>query len=113
VTGAIAELLERCRAADLSLTVEGDALHVDFDRNRPPTDLIKEIRQNKLEVMAALRPAATVNNFSDRSATVVCIVCRRDITGNLSHWWGGKPCHRACGESAFQEAKSRGDYQVR
>jgi hypothetical protein len=75
----IADLLERCRAADVSLAVHGQALHVDFDRDRPPTDLIYEIRRHKPEVIAALRPSTQIINFSGRSATVICIVCRRDI----------------------------------
>jgi hypothetical protein len=54
VSGVIAGLLDRCWAVRLSLTVKGDALHVDFDRDHPPTDLIEEIRQYKPEVMAAL-----------------------------------------------------------
>jgi hypothetical protein len=53
VTGAVTELLERCRAAGLALLVEGDSLHVDFETD-PPVDLIEEIRQHKPAVMAAL-----------------------------------------------------------
>jgi hypothetical protein len=53
VNGAIAELLARCRTAGLALLVESDSLHVDFESD-PPVDLIEEIRQHKLEVMAAL-----------------------------------------------------------
>ena len=106
----IADLLERCRAADVSLAVRGQALHVDFDRDRPPTDLIYEIRRHKPEVIAALRPSTQIINFSGRSEAVICTVCRRDITDSPTHSWGGKPCHRGCGENAFQEAKVRGDY---
>ena len=53
MNGAVAELLERCRAAGLALQVEGDALHVDFESD-PPFDLIEEIRQHKRAVMAVL-----------------------------------------------------------
>jgi hypothetical protein len=58
-----------------------------------------------------LRPSATVINVSDRSPTVICIVCGRDVTDSLTHWWGGERCHCACGENAFLEAKARGDYR--
>jgi hypothetical protein len=53
VNGALTELLERCRAAGLALLVEGDSLHVDFEKD-PPNDLIEEIRRHKPEVVAAL-----------------------------------------------------------
>jgi hypothetical protein len=53
---AVAELLARCRTAGLSLAVEGEALHVDFERE-PPSDLIEKLRQHKPEVMAALSSA--------------------------------------------------------
>jgi hypothetical protein len=56
MTAAAAELVARCRAAGLSLTAEGEALHVDFERD-PPGDLIEEFRRFKPEVMAALAGA--------------------------------------------------------
>jgi hypothetical protein len=107
---AIAKLLLQCRFAGLSLTVEGEALLVDFDGDRPSDHLIEEIRHRKPEVLAALRRAAPVINLSDRrSASIICIICRREIA-SPSAFWGGKPCHRACGETDFGEAKGRGDY---
>jgi hypothetical protein len=56
MTGTVCELLERCRAAGLELLVEGDMLHVEFERE-PPTALLEEIRRRKPEVMAALSSA--------------------------------------------------------
>ena len=53
MNGAVCDLLDRCRAAGLSLAVEGDALHVDFERE-PPADLVETLRRHKPEVMAAL-----------------------------------------------------------
>jgi hypothetical protein len=53
LNGAVCDLLDRCRAAGLSLAVEGDALHVDFERE-PPADLVETLRRHKPEVMAAL-----------------------------------------------------------
>jgi len=53
----VAELLDRCRSAGLSLVVEGNALHVDFECD-PPGELIEEIRRHKPEVMAALSIAS-------------------------------------------------------
>jgi hypothetical protein len=37
----------------LSLAADGDALHVDFERD-PPSELIEELRRRKPEVMGAL-----------------------------------------------------------
>jgi hypothetical protein len=56
VSGAVGELLERCRAAGLLLTAEDEALHVPFERE-PPGELIEELRQRKPEIMAALASA--------------------------------------------------------
>lgn len=72
-------------------------------------------------------PTSTVINLSDRTprepprvalprasslqALSLCCVCGAGVAERLTHWWGGKPCHRACGETAFQEAKDRGDYR--
>ena len=52
----VTELLDRCRTTGLSLVVEGEALHVDFERE-PPADLIEKLRQQKSEVMSALSGA--------------------------------------------------------
>jgi hypothetical protein len=35
MSGAVIELLARCRIAGLALVVEGDALHVDFESDPP------------------------------------------------------------------------------
>jgi hypothetical protein len=43
----------------LSLATEGDALHVDFERD-PPSELIEELRRRKPEVMAALAGATVI-----------------------------------------------------
>jgi hypothetical protein len=59
VSRAVTGLLERCRAAGLSLVVEGDALHIDFERD-PPGDLIEELRRRKPEVMAVLDGATVI-----------------------------------------------------
>ena len=56
MSGAVGELLERCRAAGLLLTAEDEALHVPFERE-PPGELIEELRQRKPEIMAALASA--------------------------------------------------------
>jgi hypothetical protein len=49
----VTELLEQCRAADLALSVEGDMLCIDWNREPPPA-LIDELRRHKPEIMAAL-----------------------------------------------------------
>lgn len=56
---AVTRLLERCQVAGLSLATEGDALHVDFERD-PPSELIEELRHRKAEVMAALADATVI-----------------------------------------------------
>jgi hypothetical protein len=59
VSRAVTGLLERCRAAGLSLATEGDALHVDFERD-PPSELIEELRHYKAEIVAALAGATVI-----------------------------------------------------
>jgi hypothetical protein len=40
-----------------------------------------------------------------------CCLCGGKITEpRLTHWWGGEPCHGVCGETAFDEARTRGAY---
>jgi hypothetical protein len=56
MNAVVCDLLDRCRAAGLSLVVEGDALHVDFECE-PSADLIEKLRQYKPEVMDALSDA--------------------------------------------------------
>jgi hypothetical protein len=53
VSGSISSLLARCHLAGLTLTAEGDKLHVDYEHD-PPTALIEELRRHKVEVMCAL-----------------------------------------------------------
>lgn len=106
----IAELLDRCRATDLSLTVKGDALHVDFDRDYPPTDLIEEIRQHKPEVIAALLSESGHERKQKRGSVQICRVCGEPVGERLRTCWGGNICHRVCGELVFEEARARGDY---
>jgi hypothetical protein len=53
MTVAAAELFARCQAAGLSLTAEGEALHVDFERP-PPAELLKELRGHKSALLAIL-----------------------------------------------------------
>jgi hypothetical protein len=57
MSAAVADLLARCQAAGLLLTVENEALHVAFEQE-PPGELIEELRQRKPEVMVALAGAA-------------------------------------------------------
>jgi hypothetical protein len=59
LSGGVGELLDRCRAAGLSLAVDGIALHIDFERD-PPGELIEELRRRKPEVMAVLAGAAVI-----------------------------------------------------
>ena len=59
MSGAVAELLDRCRAAGLSLATDGDALHVDFEHD-PPGELIEELRRRKPEVMTALADTTVI-----------------------------------------------------
>lgn len=115
MSGVIAGLLDRCWAVRLSLTVKGDALHVDFDRDHPPTDLIEEIRQYKPEVMAALlsesrRRSSEYETNEKRGSPQICCVCGEALGERLPTFWSGNTCHRVCGERVFEEARARGDY---
>jgi ParB family chromosome partitioning protein len=51
-----ARWFDRCRVAGLSLVVEKDALHVDFERDLP-ADLIEDLRRQKSEIIAAITVA--------------------------------------------------------
>src|SRR5262249_18989020 len=53
MSAAVAQLIARCRAAGLSLTVEGEALHVDFECP-PAAELVEELRRNKSALLATL-----------------------------------------------------------
>jgi hypothetical protein len=98
----------RCRLAGLSLTADGDKLHVDYERE-PAPDLIEDLRRHKAEVIAALTARERVDAPSHpppiRSQParlgIACCECGRPITGKVDTWWGGLPCHRACAEAAF------------
>jgi hypothetical protein len=77
-----AELIKRCRAAGLSLAVEGDALHVDFERD-PPAELIQEIRQHKPKVIVALSEGGGLGNTRRSS-----IGARSALPRNPLRWHG-------------------------
>jgi hypothetical protein len=53
---AVDQLLARCEAAGLSLTAEGEALHVDFERP-PPAALLEELRRLKPALLVILGEA--------------------------------------------------------
>jgi hypothetical protein len=53
LSAAVTDLLDRCRAAGMSLAVEGALLCVDHECDLPP-DLLEELRRHKPEIMAAL-----------------------------------------------------------
>jgi hypothetical protein len=57
MTAAVAELLARCRATGLSLTAEGEALHVDYFDREPPAELLEELRRHKPALLAILGEA--------------------------------------------------------
>ena len=108
MSGTVDSLLARCRTAGLSLTADGDKLHVDYER-APPHDLIADLRRHKAEVIAALTARERVDGTSHpppiRSKLarlgIACCECGRPITGKVDTWWGGLPCHRASAEAAF------------
>jgi hypothetical protein len=84
----VAALLERGRAASLSLTIEGDALHVDYERC-PPADLIEELRRYKAEIMAAL--SAPAETGEHRAAAVVAAVMSREWAPGLARLHPDRP----------------------
>jgi hypothetical protein len=108
MSGPVTALLMRCQRTGLLLTVDGDKLDVDYERE-PPRELIEELRRHKAEIMAALARAESVAAPSHpppiRPQTarlgIACCECGRPFTGRVNTWWGGLPCHRACGEAAF------------
>ena len=67
-----AALLDACRAAGVVLQVEGDNLVVEADCD-PPADLIDELREHKLELIAAIssRVAANVIDGLEERAAIV------------------------------------------
>jgi hypothetical protein len=84
-------LIEEARAAGCSIEVEDGDLVVEADRD-PPAELIASLRQHKAELIAALLR--------------VCCECGEVITERLVTSWGGRSCHRACGEAAWRRALS-------
>jgi len=80
VSGAVAGLLRRCRAAGVSLAADGNALHVDFERD-PPGELIEELRRRKPEVMAALTSGkvTTPAQFFENEPPIMSCSARRGV----------------------------------
>ena len=81
MSAAAAELLARCQAASLSLTAEGEALHVDFERP-PSPELIEELRRHKPALLAILGEA---RNWHRRHREA------------LAHWSALHPAPEAAG----------------
>jgi hypothetical protein len=54
MNSTVTELLARCSAANLALSIEGDMLCIDHERP-PPADLVEELRRYKPEIMAVLK----------------------------------------------------------
>jgi hypothetical protein len=71
-------LLDACRAAGLSLQLDGPDLFIEAERD-PPSDLIAELRQHKAEVIALLR-AEPPDDIEERASIV-------EYDGNIPRLW--------------------------
>jgi hypothetical protein len=93
-------LLETCRAAGLTVGVDGDRLVVE-GAGAPPANLLDELRQHKSELMVALAPAPTVlmlhpvtdnDAFAERAAIVEYdAITGRDWAEALARIDGSRP----------------------
>jgi hypothetical protein len=107
------DLSETC--ADSANSAESsldNCVVIDGAANSGAIDAIGPFGTHHSKRPSSAQPSWRVTDAPERSATVVCIVCRRDVTDSPTHWWGGEPCHVVCGETAFDEARTRGDYQL-
>lgn len=67
-----AAILERCRAAGVSLHADGDRLKVTAPRP-PPAELLDELRTHKAELLrllAPVLPAAMLEDLAERAAII-------------------------------------------
>ena len=51
------------------------------------------------------------NSPEDTTAGSICCECGTLIDERLPTSWGGRPCHRACGEAAWRRAVAEGRYR--
>jgi hypothetical protein len=80
MSAAVAELLARCRAAGVSLTAEGEALHVDYFDREPTAELLEELRRHKRALLAIVGEARA----ADSPATVIA----------PAQWFAAEPHYR-------------------
>ena len=88
-------LLHRARDAGLAVAAEGDKLVIRGPRRAEP--VARLLIEHKPAVMAALTPP-----FPKERDGSVCCECGTLIDERLPTTWGGRPCHRACGEAAWR-----------
>jgi len=108
--------------SDLSFTSSMSYIRI---REQPTTDE-KSSDRSRADVTMDIQPSVTygsgrgwvgnrrsrqydINDINDKT---LCCICGGAIVERLPTSWGGQPCHRACGEAAFQSAKAAGAYDV-
>jgi hypothetical protein len=93
------ELLAELDRLSLRLVFHGSKLLVRGHRELFSDGLIiDQLRRHKPLLLAAAKRFPR------------CCICCATVWEPLLTSWGGKPCHRDCGEAAFQAAKAAGEY---
>jgi hypothetical protein len=59
---------------------------------------------------AGFSQAAVTSLFPKQGGGSVCCECGTLIAERLATSWGGRPCHRECGEAAWRRAVAEGGY---
>jgi len=97
--------LDAANAAGVTITLDGDNLALRA-KSEPPAPVLLALRTHKAEIVEILRRGTPPRP----QLGLACCQCGKSITEALPTTWGGLPCHRACGESAFQREKQTGAY---
>jgi len=89
-------VLDELRTLGATVIRRGDDVAVRPGLHPIPIDLIVRARTVKADLRALL---------ADEQAPrlgIACCVCRKPIISSVDTWWGGLPCHHACGLTAWR-----------
>jgi TubC N-terminal docking domain len=95
---SVAAILRELVDKGARVGVEKGDLKILARRGALNPELIDRLRQHKPQLVTLVR------------ALPRCCICNATIAERLPTSLGGGPCHRVCGESAFDQARTRGDY---
>jgi hypothetical protein len=98
---SVASILRELVEKGARIGIEEGDLKILARRGALNPKLVDRLRQHKPQLITLVR------------ALPRCCICNAIIAERLPTSWGGEPCHRACGETAFDQARTRGDYDRR